>query len=57
MPAFLQLRNFKSRLRPAAKIQHMKISNDAAVQIISNIYYNYQPVQSLFSDSSAKFFG
>ena len=52
---FLQLRTFKSKYRQAARIQHMKVNDSVAVKIISRIYFNYGPLDKLFSGSHSQY--
>ena len=52
---FLQLRTFKSKFRQAARIQHMKVSDSVAVKIITRIYFNYGPLDKLFSGSHSQY--
>ena len=52
---FLQLRTFKSMFRQPARIQHMKVSNNVAVKVISRIYLNYGPLDKLFAGSHSQY--
>ena len=50
-PVFLRLRTFKSRMRQAAKVQHMKISDPVAANLIAVIFRNLPHEAPLFDCS------
>jgi hypothetical protein len=49
---FLRLRNFKSRNRQPAKVQHMKITDATASKLISKIF-KHMPLDSALFDGTA----
>ena len=53
--AFLQLRTFKSRSRQPARIQHMKINDAYAVELLTKVYYLYEPQRILFYGTASQF--
>lgn len=50
-PVFLRLRTFKSRMRQAAKVQHMKISDPVAASLIAVIFRSL-PLEAPLFDCS-----
>ena len=50
-PVFLRLRTFKSRMRQAAKVQHMKVSDPVAASLIAVIFRNLPLEVPLFDCS------
>eukprot|EP00438_Fugacium_kawagutii_P023162 Skav227287 [mRNA] locus=scaffold4822:20112:21572:+ [translate_table: standard] len=47
-PVFLRLRTFKSKMRQAAKVQHMKVESAIASKLLSKLFHHLDPDEPLF---------
>eukprot|EP00435_Cladocopium_sp_Y103_P013368 s3434_g3.t1 len=54
-PVFLRLRNFKSRMRQPAKVQHMKVHDPAACALLVKIFRNLDYDSPLFASTSYQY--
>ena len=50
-PVFLRLRNFKSRMRQPAKVQHMKVENRVACSLLVKIFRRLEYDAPLFGST------